>query len=224
MHDNIQVIEKRSIDAALQKNWNEAVDLNKKILEKDPNNKNAKVRLGRAYVKIRKFSEAKKIFKEVLEVDPINPIALKNYKLALEKNADSKANAPTENSTKVLIKEPGTTTLINLDASKSLLSLLEPGQKLVLKSYKTKISFFLGKKEVGTVNNGVVHAVYNARKDGFDVSASVIKPNENHFTILLMCKKPIFKSEKQRERPYLGDTLIGEEKIEIPELEEVEEE
>ena len=223
MRVNIQVLEKKSIEAALKKEWKEAAELNEQILKKDPVNKNAKVRLGRAYIKINKFTEAKEIFKKVLEADPINTIALKNYKLASENNCDSKPNTPTENSTKVLIKEPGTTLQVDLEAPKSILSMLEPGQKLTLKSYKTKLSFFLGKTEIGSVKNGPSHAVYNTKKEDCDVTASVIKPNENHLTILLKCKKPIFKSEKQKERPYLGSTLIGEEKIKIPELEQSEE-
>ncbi|MFC1756012.1 tetratricopeptide repeat protein [Patescibacteria group bacterium] len=223
MQDNVQILEKKSIEAALRKDWQAAIELNQQILDKDTDNKNAKVRLGRAFIKVKKFSEAKKIFKEVLEIDPINSIALKNYKLASEKNPDSKAEVDTENSTKVLIKEPGTTTQVGIDAPDSLLATLEPGQKLTIKSYKTKLTFFLGKKEIGSIKNGVSHAVYYAKKDGCDVVASVIKPNKTHFTVLLKCKKPIFESEKQRERPYLGGSLLGEEKVEIPELEETEE-
>lgn len=218
MQGNIQLLEKKSIDAALNKDWETAVTLNTKILEKYPNNKNAKIRLGRAYLKTKKFTEAKKIFKEILEIDPINSIARKNYKLASEKNSDNKAEAPKEDSTKVLIKEPGTTTQIDVQASESLLSKLEPGQKINLKSYKTKIVLFLGKKEIGTLDSKVANVVYNAKKDDLEVTATIVKPNKNHFTLSLKCKKPIFKSEKQRENPYLNKDVVGDD-IEIPELE-----
>jgi len=223
MQVNVQMLEKKSIESALKKDWEEAIELNQQILEKDGSNKNAKIRLGRAYIKVKKFSEAKKIFKEVLEIDPINSIALKNYKLASEENPDNKTDTIAKDTTAVLIKEPGTTKQIDLEASQNLLSKLEPGQKLIIKSFKTKLSFFLGNKEVGSIKNDATHAVYKAKKAGLDVTANVIKPNDSHFTILLRCKKPIFRSEKQRERPYLGNSLISEEKIKIPELEVSEE-
>jgi len=211
MHANIKLLEKQSIDAALNKEWEKAVNLNKLILDKNPKDKNAKVRLGRAYLKTEKFTEAKKIFKEILETDPINSIARKNYKLASEKNSDNKATTSKtskENSTKVLIKEPGTTTQVEIKAPKNILDKLEPGQELNCKSYKTKLSFFLGKEEIGSVSNELTSVVYNAKKRDCDVKVSVVKANEDHFTLILKCKEPVFKSEKQRENPYLSKDII----------------
>jgi len=209
MEGKFQLLEKKSIDAALNKNWETAIDLNTQILEKKPNDKNAKIRLGRAYLKTENFPKAKRIFEKILEIDPINPIARKNYKLASEKNSDSKAEAPKEDSNKVLIKEPGTTTQVDIKASKKLLEKLEPGQKINIKSYKTKAVFLLGKVEIGTVENKLANIVYIAKKDNLNVTASVIKPNEDHLTLLLKCKKPIFKSEKQSENPYLNKDAVS---------------
>jgi hypothetical protein len=40
------------------------------------------------------------------------------------------------------------------------------------------------------------------------VNARVVKPNESYFTLILKCKKPIFKSEKQTENPYLDKEVV----------------
>ncbi len=221
MQVNLQLLSRQAIDSALNKDWGRAIELNTQILERDPQDKNAKVRLGRAYIKQEKFNEAKKIFKEILEKDPINNIALKNLKLASENNPDKKNEGRTNHATNVLIKEPGTTIQVTLPADEKVLSKLEPGQEICIKSFKTKLSFFLNKNnELGCVKDDVAHTVYGAKKEGLKVSASVIKPNKEHFTILLKCKQPIFKSEKQLEKPYMKTALINVPELEITKLED----
>jgi len=220
MQINLPILSKQAIDSALSKDWEKAAKLNRQILESNPQDNNAKTRLGRAYIKLEKFAEAKIIFEEILAKDPINTIAQKNYNLATENNADNKNEGRINQSIKILIKEPGTTTQISLPADEKTLSKLEPGQEIHIRPFKTKLYFFLTKEqELGFIKDGASHAVYNANKDGEKVSASVIKLNKDHFTILLTCKQPIFKSEKQQEKPYMKTALISEPKVEIPELE-----
>jgi len=214
------MLSRQAIDSALSKDWESAVGHNKQILERDPNDKNAKIRLGRAYIKQGMFTEAKKIFKEILEKDPINNIALKNLKLASENNPDIKSGGKTNHTTKVLIKEPGTTTQVTLPADEKVLAELELGQEIHIKSFKTKLCFFLNSIELGCIKDDITLAVYGAKRERLPVSASVIKPNKEHFTLLLKCKQPIFKSEKQLEKPYLKTTLIDRPKLEITKLED----
>jgi len=220
MQVHLQVLSRQAIDSALNKNWESAVGFNKQILEINPDDKNAKIRLGRAYIKQEMFAEAKKIFKEILEKDPINNIALKNLKLASENNPDIKSESKTKHTTKVLIKEPGTTTQVTLPADEKVLSKLEPGQEIRIKSFKTKLCLFLNDIELGFVKDDIALAVYGAKKEGWPVSASVIKPNQEHFTVLLKCKQPIFRSEKQLEKPYMKTTLIDEPKLELTKTED----
>ncbi len=219
MQVNVQVLSKKAIDAALKNNWEKAIQHNQKILEKNPEDKNSKIRLGRAYIKVEKFNDAKKIFEEILEEDPINSVAMKNYKLASENNPDNKGGG-SNNHNKVLIKEPGTTAQVEISAPENILSTLEPGQPLCIRSYKTKICFFTDRKKgIGSSRDVAAQIVYKAKRDGKDVTASVIKPNKDHFTVLLKCKTPIFKSEKQQEKPYMKTSFISEPEIKIPELE-----
>jgi len=225
MQVNIQTLNKKAIDAALENNWQSAVELNEEILSKFPDNKEAKGRLGRAYIKTKQFSKAKKIYKEILEKDPINQIALKNFKLASEKNSDNKAETEQTKSTKLFIKEPGTTTQLIINAKKSILDKLEMGQDLILKSTKNslKICYKDLSHEIGEAPENLAKTVYKARKEGKDITANVVKTNDDHLTVILKSKYSIFKSEKQQEKPFMKDGIIEEPEIEIEEFETPEE-
>lgn len=217
---NVSNLSKKAVDAALKKDWPKAIDINLEILEKNPKDKEAKIRLGRAYIKTEKFSKAKKLFKEILEVDPINQIALKNFKLASENNPDRKGGNGIEASAKSLIKEPGTTKEIILDLPKNIL--LEPGEKLELKVTKTSITFLNSdaSEKIGIYKDKVVSKIHELKKQNKSISASLIKVNGKSITILLKCAEPIFKSEKQSEKPYMIKGTIEEPELVIPELDD----
>jgi tetratricopeptide (TPR) repeat protein len=80
----------KAIQFALNKEWKKASKANKKILESNPQNKKALLRLGKALIHLNNYSEAQKTFEKVLEQDPINKIAKKNLK-KIEKKVSVKA-------------------------------------------------------------------------------------------------------------------------------------
>ncbi len=96
---------RKAVKSALNGNWKEAIELNKSILEKNPSDLDAKIRLGRSFLQLGNYTEAKNCFKEVLALDPINQVALKNYEMAKNKKVENNNMG----SKKSLIKEPGTT-------------------------------------------------------------------------------------------------------------------
>ena len=102
---SLAVLTKKAIEASLKQKWAEAISLNSDILKVYPDNIDAKIRLGRCYLQTKEFSKAKKIFKEVLEKDPINSIALRNYDLAKNQKTECNGNSA-KLSTKALLKEP----------------------------------------------------------------------------------------------------------------------
>lgn len=221
MQVNVQLLSKKAIEAALKKNWDQAENLNEQILVKNPIDKDAKIRLGRAYIKLEKFSKAKKIFKEILDADPINSIAQKNYKLASDKNSDYKGSQDISNPTKILIKEPGTTTQISLPCSPKFLDQFEPGDEIKTKILKNKLVFFAknSEREIYSLEDDNSKTVYNAKCGGKEVSASVAKTNGRFLIVTLKCKHPIFKSEKQQEKPYMKKGIIEEPELDLEEVE-----
>ncbi|MCH7522186.1 MAG: tetratricopeptide repeat protein, partial [Chloroflexi bacterium] len=67
-----------AIQMALRGQWEQAVDLNRSILESFPADVDACNRLGKALMELSRFPAAKKAYKRALELDGANQIAKKN--------------------------------------------------------------------------------------------------------------------------------------------------
>ena len=69
---------KQAIDLAMEGRWREAVAANKVILENFPRDVDAYNRLGRAYMELGEYSQAREAYSKTIELDPFNAIARKN--------------------------------------------------------------------------------------------------------------------------------------------------
>ncbi len=64
--------------AALEARWDDAIEVNKQLLERTPRDANAHNRLGRAYLQSRDFTTAYEEYSAALRIDPANMIARRN--------------------------------------------------------------------------------------------------------------------------------------------------
>ena len=69
---------RQAINLAMQGRWREAVAANKVILENFPRDVDAHNRLGRAYMELGEFTQARGAYRRSVELDPFNAIAKKN--------------------------------------------------------------------------------------------------------------------------------------------------
>ncbi|HUU64767.1 MAG TPA: tetratricopeptide repeat protein [Dehalococcoidales bacterium] len=69
---------KQAIDLAMQGRWQEAVAANKFILENFPRDVDAYNRLGRAYMELGEYAQAREAYRRTIELDSFNAIARKN--------------------------------------------------------------------------------------------------------------------------------------------------
>ncbi|MFC1932094.1 tetratricopeptide repeat protein [Chloroflexota bacterium] len=69
---------KQAIALAMEGRWLEAVAANKSLLESFPNDVDAYNRLGRAYMELGEYSQAREAYERTIELDPYNIIAQKN--------------------------------------------------------------------------------------------------------------------------------------------------
>ena len=71
---------KQAIDLAMQGRWREAVAVNKSLIESFPSDVDAYNRLGRAYMELGEYSQAREAYSRAVELDPYNAIAKKNLR------------------------------------------------------------------------------------------------------------------------------------------------
>src|SRR3989344_4768964 len=88
-------LELQAISAANGGQWEYAVRFNTILLEQAPLDIATLNRLGRAYTALGNLGNAKQAYQKVLEIEPENPIALKNlHKLAYLSESPNSLNTP----------------------------------------------------------------------------------------------------------------------------------
>lgn len=138
----------QAIDFALSCRWEEAEKLNTEMLQDDPNNTQYLNRLAKAKFELGKYTECKKIYAQVLEIDPYNAIAQKNSKKLSSIKKDSilkNGSNASAISASFFYEEPGVTTLV------SLVKVAEP-QKLVALSPGSLVNLNLKKKGISVTD------------------------------------------------------------------------
>lgn len=215
MQTNASALEKKAIKLALQENWQEAIQTNLELLELDSNNLNAKMRLGKAYLQLKEFGKAEKIFKEVLQKDTINQIARKNYELAKSKKINQHAGV---SNNKSMLKEPGITeeTTVLLTAPRITANSFSYGTEFKLKILKTKVGVLNGDTVVGNLEDEkVVRKLNLAVRLNARIKAYFIRGQDKVISILIRSSEPVFKGDKQDIKPYLKKGSIEEPEIEV---------
>jgi len=71
---------KEAIYLAMQARWQEAVDINKEIIESFPEDVDAYNRLGRAYMELGQYTQAREAYSRTVQLDPYNAIANRNLR------------------------------------------------------------------------------------------------------------------------------------------------
>jgi tetratricopeptide (TPR) repeat protein len=71
---------KEAIDLAMQAKWQEAVEINREIIENFPEDVDTYNRLGRAYMELGRYAEARVAYKKAVELDRYNAIAARNLR------------------------------------------------------------------------------------------------------------------------------------------------
>jgi len=133
----MSLIKSQAIQTALVGDWEKAINLNKLILQEEPNDIDTLNRLAFALLSHGNITDAKSIYQKVLLLDMKNPIAIRNLKRLGETNT-KKMNFQLNN---LFIEEPGKTKVIELInvADKKIISHLRSGEKLTLNIKRMKL-------------------------------------------------------------------------------------
>jgi len=154
-YQDLELLTRLAIDAAVTSDWTEAAKLNQKILKVEENNIEALNRLAKAFMCTGHIDKAQKSYKKVLELDQYNVIARKNIekisKIPPKSLKNSKAQATSQHNTRpgtqtnlssIFLLEPGKTKTINLLnlASPAVLAILNCGDKVEIIQKKHSIT------------------------------------------------------------------------------------
>lgn len=206
-------LHRQAIQAALSCQWDEALRINELLIQDEPSNIECLNRMAKAYFELGKYSQAKKIYESVLEIDPYNPIAQKNLKRVagfkkdgVASNGNGHANTL---SAEFFLQEPGITksvTLIKVAEPQKLLT-LSAGQivNLVPKARGIVVSDY-NNNYLGVLPDDTAHHLLKLINGGNKYQAFIksLKPNS-----LIIIIREVFRSKKfKNQASFLDDAKI----------------
>lgn len=177
----------QAIESALSGNWEKAVEVNLKILDKIANDLDALNRLARAYAELGNINKAKENSNKVIEIDPFNSIALK----ALAKWKNAKRGDPTKSITvdpTTFLEEPGKTKTVNLInlGSTEIISKLDAGDRVQLDYHCHRIAVAtLDGKYIGRLPDDLSLRIKNLVKKGNEYEATIMCIAEKEIKIFI---------------------------------------
>ena len=230
--DEINILEQQAINAAVKSYWQEAINLNLKIIKLDRNNIDAYLRLGFAYLQLKKIKEAEKYYKKVLKIQPNNQTAVENLeRIKILQGKRLKEESITLNPA-LFLDIPGRTKSVVLvnPGQKNILAQLSVGQEVFLKLKKRRIEIRTANQEyVGCLPDDLSRRISILIKAGSAFTAYIKEATLKKVVIFLREVKRGKKVSKYLPLPTnikspLTTNLASEKIEEAEETVEIEEE
>jgi tetratricopeptide (TPR) repeat protein len=201
----MKITSNQAIQATLSGDWENAIRINKMLLEQTPDNVEALNRMGLAYTVTGDMKGAKNSYEKVLEIDPLNSIALKNLK-KLENDSNHNDSPTIIQVNNIFIEETGKTKvvdLVNLAQTEILMS-LRTGQNVDMSIKRLKIFIHQGKKYIGVLPDDIGNRLIKFIKGGNTYEAFVKSANHQNVSIFI---KELKKSAKYKDQPSFLHTI-----------------
>lgn len=195
----------KAIQTALTGNWKEAIDTNKELLEENPEDIDALNRLALAYTIMGKSKSAKMAYQRVLDVDPLNPIALRNLKNLKTsktiKNAKNTATSPSIAINNQFIEETGKTKVIELInlAQTNILQTLRTGEIVSLSIKRSRIFVLKNEKQyIGVLPDDLGRRLIKFMKSGNKYEAYIKSVNSKRLFVFV---KELHRAGRYKTQP-----------------------
>lgn len=225
-----------AIKLALEQQWEEAIKVNKALLEQNSSDIDALKRIAYAYLQVGKITKAKTYYKSVLKIDKNNPIAIKALKRVDGLKSSRKTNCGASTSIpEMFLEEPGRTkiiSLINLAPNKALCN-VAVGQKVQLLPKKRSIEIRDNEKiYLGALPDDISHRLSRLMAGGNVYEACVKQVEKNRLLLFIRevrrgakyKKIPSFVNNIQATYiPFVRNNLIKKEVPDVATLEESDE-
>ncbi|MBI4296456.1 MAG: tetratricopeptide repeat protein [Chloroflexi bacterium] len=181
---------KQAIALALQGQWEAAVAVNRSILETSPNDVDAYNRLGRAYMELGDYQQAKEAYGRALKIDSHNTIAKKNLeRLSLLREDAVLTEAPAAAvRPEHFIEEVGKSGTVNLYllAPQETIATLVAGDKVYLRGEQAKLVVENGQgKYIGLVDPKQAQRLIKLMNGGNRYSAAISATSRDAVSVLI---------------------------------------
>lgn len=180
-----------AIQSALSGDWQNATTINKALINDNPNDTEALNRLAFALTVLGKIKKAKAAYKRVLEIDPLNPIAIRNLKRlsGAKDTLDSNfSNQPPPYLHNTFLEESGKTKVIELIhiAQPKVISRLSIGQTLNISIKRSKIFVQDEKKQyLGMLPDDIGKRLIRFIKGG-NLYEALVRSTDNHRVLVFL--------------------------------------
>ena len=211
----------QAVSLAMQSRWAEAAEANEQIIEASPKDVEAHNRLGKAYIELGRFDDARETYNHTLRLDPTNTIAQKNLgrleKLAEEEVPAELSTGPVDPS--LFIAETGRSTitpLIDLPAA-DVLAKMNAGDVLTIEVQdKTVLLVNSVGETVGKLEPKLRQRLIRLIGMGNQYSAIITSADESSVRVIIrethrdpsMGNRPSFPTTGEAFRGYVRDSLL----------------
>lgn len=194
---------RQAIQAALNRDWKEAIRLNTAILKDNPKDVDALNRLGRAYFENGLKTKSLSTYEKVLHIDKYNHIAAKSIELLkTSRVTHNPAGQPSVGSAlPIFLEEPGVTKTVALirPGDSKVVSRLRPGDPVVLSAREHCVSVnSLQNEYLGRLPDDLASRLRTFITDGNKYSAWIRSVD---MPILKIFIKEISRTSKYRNSP-----------------------
>jgi tetratricopeptide (TPR) repeat protein len=215
-----QLVEE-AINAALDRSWDTALELNREIAERFGVDEETHNRLGKAHTELGKLDDALTAYRATLEINPLNAIAIKNVN-RLEALMEEKADLPKGQAAvdiNLFVEEMGKSALANVLLEKGFdPARVAPGDQveLIADGDALKVLSPAGKM-IGTVEPKLARRVLKFMAGGNKYAAVVATGEEASLRVIIreiyqaaeFAGQPSFPASKSHEfRAYAKDSLL----------------
>ena len=222
---------KEAIALAMENRWEEAVAINRSILDLFPEELEAHNRLGKAFFELGEYDEARAAFAKALQLSPSNVIARKNLdRLTLLRKDTQLPKKGPKLSLQHFLEESGKTGIAVLEhlAGKETLAKMTAGNTVTLRIVERKLQVESGDSEyLGQLPPRLALRLIRLIQGGNRYEAAVTRLGGNEVTVIIreVFQHPSqlriisFPSQSDQYRQYPRGALL---EFDLPEVEDEE--